>query len=119
MPSKAPWELVETTAHFYIIGTQAPGEDFRPFVAQRQKTCYSASEEARIRADMRLITAAPKLLDELDAAHKIILNALTLMTDSQKSEWARTNDLQGLIESGTTRYHERAAALAAATGGAS
>lgn len=52
------------------------------------------------------------LLRELEAAHQIIRNALNLMTDAQKMKWAKANS--DLIESGMTRFHERAAVIEAA-----
>jgi len=66
----------------------------------------------------RLMAAAPELLSELQKAHQIILNALAVMTTEQKLEWARANDRDGCIGEGTTRFHERAAAIAKATGSA-
>lgn len=56
------------------------------------------------------------LLRELQAADRIISNALQIMTPEQKDEWARMNDAADLIESGTTRHHERAAVIAQALG---
>ena len=55
-----------------------------------------------------------ELLTELRAAHQIILNALALMTPEQKAVWAQANDRDGVIGEGTTRFHERAAAIAKA-----
>jgi hypothetical protein len=69
-------------------------------------------------ADARLIAAAPELLAELQKAHKIILNALALMTFEQKSEWARSNAREGVIVDGTTRATDRLEVIAKATGGA-
>lgn len=68
-------------------------------------------------ANAALIVAAPELLSELQAAHQIILNALQIMTPKQKDAWAKANG--DLIESGTTRFHERAAVIAKAQGQAS
>jgi hypothetical protein len=64
------------------------------------------------------VLAAAALLSELQIAHQIIRSALHLMTTEQKEQWAKANDRDGLIESGTTRYHERAAVIATATGSA-
>lgn len=55
---------------------------------------------------------AAALLRELELAHAIIQNALNLMTTEQKRAWADANDSANLIESGTTRYHERRKAIA-------
>lgn len=52
-----------------------------------------------------------ELLSELEAAHKIIQNALNIMTVTQKAEWAARNDRDGVIDEGTTRYHERKAVI--------
>lgn len=48
-----------------------------------------------------------ELLAELQTAHLIIRNALALMSAPQKNAWARKNDMDGLIEFGTTRSNER------------
>lgn len=52
---------------------------------------------------------------ELEKAHFIIRNALNLMTAAQKVEWARMNDRDGVIGEGTTRTHEREAAIRSLT----
>ncbi len=57
-----------------------------------------------------------ELLRELRAADTIITHALSLMTLEQKAQWTVLNDDAGLIESGTTRHHERAAVIARALG---
>ena len=82
-----------------------------------------AAETTQARRDLReAIDAALRnarnsaLLRELQAADRIIGNALQIMTQEQKSEWARMNDAADLIESGTTRHHERAAVIAQALG---
>lgn len=55
---------------------------------------------------------AAALLRELELAHGIINNALVLMTPEQKRAWSEANDNAGLIEHGTTRFHERRHAIA-------
>ena len=57
-----------------------------------------------------------ELLDELRAAHRIIRNALQIMTTPQKMEWARANARAGVEGEGTTRANEREAVIARATG---
>lgn len=52
-----------------------------------------------------------ELLAELEAAHLIIRNALALMSQAQKSAWGRKNEIDGLIEFGTTRANERTEAM--------
>jgi len=59
-----------------------------------------------------------ELLHELQLAHRIILNALAVMTPEQKSEWAARNILSGNDSEGTTRAHEREAVIAKALGSA-
>ncbi|MDW3682971.1 hypothetical protein RA280_14680 [Cupriavidus sp. CV2] len=59
-----------------------------------------------------------ELLHELELAHRIILNALAVMTPEQKSEWAARNILTGNDSDGITRFHEREAVIAKAIGGA-
>jgi hypothetical protein len=56
-------------------------------------------------------TACQALIDELQAAHQIIRNALSLMTLEQKAAWADRNEADGADGEGATRYHERAAML--------
>ncbi|WP_458763625.1 hypothetical protein [Cupriavidus basilensis] len=51
------------------------------------------------------------LLRELEMAHQIILNGLALMTPEQKNAWAEMNAASGSDSAGTTRYHERLAAI--------
>lgn len=63
----------------------------------------------------RLIAAAPELLAELVAAHRLIVNALQIMTPEQKAAWGRLNEAAGIEGEGVTRYTERAAAIARAT----
>jgi hypothetical protein len=59
-----------------------------------------------------------ELLRELELAHRIIRNALAIMTLEQTSEWAATNILSGNDSEGTTRAHEREAVIAKAKGSA-
>ena len=59
----------------------------------------------------RLISAAPDLLRELEAAHQIIRNALNLMTTEQKAEWGRLNERDGVDGEGVTRANEREAVI--------
>ncbi|WP_354684790.1 hypothetical protein [Cupriavidus necator] len=59
-----------------------------------------------------------QLLSELQLAHRIIQNALAIMTPEQKSEWASRNILSGNDSEGTTRAHEREAVIAKALGSA-
>lgn len=58
------------------------------------------------------------LLRELQHAHRIIQNGLQIMSVLQKSVWAERNAHDGVDGEGTTRFHERAAVLAKATGSA-
>jgi hypothetical protein len=57
------------------------------------------------------MSAATELLSELEKAHQIIANAMRIMTPEQKHQWAQVNDGAGLVESGTTRFHERRKAI--------
>jgi hypothetical protein len=68
--------------------------------------------------DARLIACAPDLLLELQAAHRIIANALPLLDAGQKDSWARSNARDGVDGEGITRANERLAVLHRATGGA-
>jgi hypothetical protein len=57
-----------------------------------------------------------QLQRELQLAHEIIRNALALMTPAQRTDWALMNAASGNDSEGTTRFHERAAVIARATG---
>ncbi|HBD35944.1 hypothetical protein [Cupriavidus sp. UBA2534] len=59
-----------------------------------------------------------ELLRELQHAHRIIQNGLQIMSVTQTSVWGERNARDGVDGEGTTRYHERAAVLARATGSA-
>lgn len=52
-----------------------------------------------------------ELAYELECAHKIIRNALNIMTDSQKKEWASLNAGECVDGEGMTRAHEREQAI--------
>lgn len=69
-------------------------------------------------ANARLIVAAPTLLAELQHAHALLLLALKHMPDEQKWKFAADSEAAGIGTEGATRYHERRAAIAAATGSA-
>lgn len=66
-----------------------------------------ATTEGNLKAD---------LLRELQLAHEIVRNALSLMTPAQRADWALLNVASGNDSDGTTRFHERAAVIARATG---
>ncbi len=51
--------------------------------------------------------AARELLAELQAAHTIIRNALSLMTPAQKLQWGILNERDGVEGEGVTRANER------------
>lgn len=72
--------------------------------------------EVMLDADAPLIAAAPDLLDELVAAHRIIQNALSVMTPEQKRAWGSKNDLDDVAGEGIIRANERAALIARAGG---
>lgn len=63
-----------------------------------------------------LLAAAPDLLAELKAAHRIIRNALAVMTTTQKAAWGERNDSDGCDGEGVTRANEREAVIAKAEG---
>lgn len=50
-------------------------------------------------------------ITELRKAHRIIHNALQLMSQDQKNAWAKANSKAGLIEEGPTRANERMSVL--------
>lgn len=55
-----------------------------------------------------------EVLIELIYAHRIIANALNLMTTDQKTQWTHCNS--GLIETGITRANERLSVIQRAGG---
>lgn len=57
-----------------------------------------------------------QLLSELQAAHRIIRNALAVMTNEQKAEWGRLNAQHGVDGEGITRANERENVIALAGG---
>jgi hypothetical protein len=59
---------------------------------------HHASQRAKLLADAQA---------ELQKAHRIIHNALGLMTQEQKLKWSAANYRAGLIDIGTTRANER------------
>jgi hypothetical protein len=69
--------------------------------------------------DARLIAAAPELLAELEKAHALLQLALRHMSDAGQAHFAAASEKAGLGTDGATRHHERAAAIAKATGAAS
>jgi hypothetical protein len=69
-----------------------------------------------IEADAHLIAAAPELLAELLAAHRIIRNALNVMTTEQKVAWGEQNERDGAAGEGVTRANEREVVIAKAEG---
>jgi hypothetical protein len=60
------------------------------------------------------MTIQTELLAELVYAHRIIANALNIMTPEQKTEWAERNAADGCDGEGTTRANERDAVIARA-----
>lgn len=69
-----------------------------------------------VQANARLIAAAPEMLDELQKAHRLLQLALKHMSGERASLFAAESEREGLGTDGATRYHERAAAIAKATG---
>lgn len=63
-----------------------------------------------------LIAAAPELLSELQMAHRLLMLALKHMGGERQSLFAAESEREGLGTDGATRYHERAAVIAKATG---
>lgn len=54
------------------------------------------------------------LIHELEAAHRIIRNALNLMTTEQKVAWWHMNERDGVDGEGITRANEREEVIALA-----
>ena len=76
----------------------------------------SRAQEGSAEADAGLIASAPDLLDELEKAHRIIRNALNIMTTDQKLLWADWNEHAGVAGDGVTRANEREAVINRARG---
>lgn len=60
---------------------------------------------------LRAVNVVTELTYELECAHQIIKNALNLMTDSQKQEWATMNAGHCVDGEGITRANEREKAI--------
>lgn len=97
-------------------GTEVPSTEGLVALPYSCGATTAEGVRANHQANARLIAAAPELLSELQKAHQIILNALAVMTTEQKIRWAEMNGNNGVDGEGTTRYHERAAVIAKATG---
>lgn len=67
-------------------------------------------------ANARLIAAAPELLAELEAAHRILNVMLNNMNLSQKTKVAAILEKEGTSPEGMIRAHERNTVIAKATG---
>ena len=74
---------------------------------------------SEIKANARLIAAAPELLAELQMAHRLLQIALKHMGGERQSLFAAESEREGLGTEGATRFHERAAVIAKAAGSAS
>ncbi len=75
--------------------------------------CEASANAALV---VRAVNNHDPLIDELAKAHRIILNALNLMTPTQKHLWGAKNAADECDGEGTTRFHERDAVLDAARG---
>lgn len=74
-------------------------------------------KDGEVEANHRLITTAPELLEELRAAHKIIQNALNIMTTEQQKAWSDKNELDGIKDGwAVTRENARRLIIAKAEG---
>lgn len=75
---------------------------------------YNRKKE--MKANAALISTSPELLEELEIAHKIIINALNSMTTAQKKKWCELNGRDDLIDDlGITREQKRREVIAKAT----
>lgn len=71
----------------------------------------------RDQADEARAGTGRELLAELQAAHTIIRNALSLMTPAQKLQWGILNERDGVEGEGVTRANERLELLTRASVG--
>jgi len=109
-----PWEIGDYDEELQAVRIRAGG-----FVPLTPAVALAAGlDKPRAYSNARLIAAAPDLLSELEKAHRIIGNALQVMSFGQKHEWAKLNAQDGVDGEGTTRANEREAAIAKAEGGA-
>lgn len=67
-------------------------------------------------ANATLWATSPELLSELQAAHQIIRNALSVMTPTQKLAWAVKNVADDVSGEGDTRANEREKVIKKALG---
>lgn len=100
-----PWSVSEFKKIFSTNPMVTRGVGYYVHVATVESQPLDQTEDA----NAALIAAAPDMLAELVKAHKIIRNALALMTPEQRDLWAGENDKEGLIgdSGGTTRASER------------
>jgi len=110
--TQGPWAVAWNVPHLegltYVHG---PGGVDNQAVAV---VFTAATPEAE--GNATLMAAAPDLLAELKAAHRIIRNALNLMAMEQKIAWAAINERAGVAGEGATRANEREATIAKAEG---
>lgn len=110
-----PWQLKQYLGTTEISGPESSGV----IVARIADWGVSADSTDPQDANARLIAAAPNLLRELEAAHRIIRNALAVLSTEQKIAWGHLNAAAGVNGEGVTRANEREAVIASATGAAS
>lgn len=97
----------------FISGHYIAREDGSRIAVVWCNTCSVPTEELGLQ-HAKLIAAAPTLLSELEKAHRIIRNALNLMTTDQKVAWSEANERDDVHGEGVTRANEREAAIAGA-----
>lgn len=91
-------------------------EALRAFEQQHGQHLGHAKPMHEAVAKARLHAAAPDLLVELLAAHRLLALALGVMTPASRFKFATASEREGLGVDGATRHAERAAVIARATG---
>jgi len=102
---------------FVLWPRNAFGEDGSTW-AQKLGACGDDAEK-NAEANARLIAAAPELLAELQAAHRLLSIALGCMTPAGQATFGRQSAIAGLGTDGASRFHERETVISKVIGTAS
>ena len=123
LPSTRPtrWETRQVVRNGQAADIKIYAEGERASAGALATVHVRCGREARAAELAKLIAAAPELLAELQAAHKIIRNARIVMSVEEEIEWGRLNaadEVDGEDITRTTRAFERLVLLNRLEGGA-
>lgn len=94
-----PWEVITGSA--VVMGGQVVITTTAP----------DGADQFERYANARLIAASPAMLSELEKAHRMLYNALQIMSVEQKAQWGAANARDGVDGEGVTRANERLAVI--------